>query len=670
MIRHIAIIFLFAFSSGIYAQKPIDKSPGLSPRTQAPVTKSKSSQKPDSLKLKRILRQWNLSSDFSEEVNCPIDTIFSLYNRIKIADKYSPVNATLGSYGLPFYQINFFNRISDPDKFLYSSYYPLMYVPDKALFMNTQVPFTELTWSFGGKKETAEQTFRIRHSQNVNRFLNFGLIYDIVFNLGQYSFQRADDKSAILYSSYTRDKYKFYVAIGINNILNFENGGITNLNELGKGATADVPVKLGGVNNAKTTLKNRNLLLVQRYTIGGNKVASTDTVPHKSTGLFGLMGTFSYILVIDNTRKSYIDQYPESGFYDTIYKSTKLTYDTLSSKSVKNIVRFDFTTDETRKFRLGGGFGFKNEIFNYAQYFNQTVPQQSITSEDPARWKQVNNALVGRLYNGIGEKFKWHATGELYLSGYKAGDFNLDGEISKSFDMKKGRALWLINGGILNRQPSFWFTRWRSNNFIWDENMKKEFRTDLGTSFLYPGRTLSLKFNYSIIKNYTDFDSTAVPSQYTGGLSVAAMMLSKEMKAWKFHLNTDVILQTSTNPNVLDLPLATIRAAFYFEHLFRFKKTNGKLNTQFGLDVTYNTLYHPYSYMPATGRFYRQYDTEAGEYPFVNLFLNLKLQRTRFFLMFDHINYGMMGDKSYCMIPDYPMNIMMFRFGFAWTFYN
>ena len=57
-------------------------------------------------------------------------------------------------------------------------------------------------------------------------------------------------------------------------------------------------------------------------------------------------------------------------------------------------------------------------------------------------------------------------------------------------------------------------------------------------------------------------------------------------------------------------------------------------------------------------------------YPFVNVFLNFKLQRTRIFLMFDHLNYGMMGDKNYCMVPDYPMNIMMFRFGFAWTFYN
>ena len=98
-----------------------------------------------------------------------------------------------------------------------------------------------------------------------------------------------------------------------------------------------------------------------------------------------------------------------------------------------------------------------------------------------------------------------------------------------------------------------------------------------------------------------------MPSQYSGGLSVVALTVSKGFKAWKFHLDPDIILQTSSNQDILDLPLATIRAAAYFEHRFLFKKTNGKLNMQLGLDVTYNTLYHPYSYMPATGRFYRQY---------------------------------------------------------------
>ena len=73
--------------------------------------------------------------------------------------------------------------------------------------------------------------------------------------------------------------------------------------------------------------------------------------------------------------------------------------------------------------------------------------------------------------------------------------------------------------------------------------------------------------------------------------------------------------------------------------------------------------------MPATGRFFRQDESNTGNYPFVNVFLNFKVKRTRVFIMFDHVNAGFMG-YNYDMIPYYPMNIRMFRYGLAWTFYD
>jgi hypothetical protein len=644
MIRHISIILLFAFSSGLNAQKQ------------------------DTLK-PRILKQWNLSSDFSEEVIIPFDTVFSLFNRFRIADKYSSVNATLGNYGLPFYQISFFDRITDPDKFLYNSYYPFMHVPDNAVFMNTQVPFTELIWTFAGPRETSEQTFRVSHSQNVNRFLNFGLIYNIIYSLGQYNYQRAEDKIFTFYSSYTGVKYKLYFAAGLNNLISYENGGITDKSQLDKADTREVPVNLGGLDKANNMLKNRNLLLVQRYTLNGNPEGKSDSVSQKRSGFFGLSGTFSHIFILESNKRTYSDGYPASGFYDSTFISKTATFDSLYSRSIKNTVRFDFTTDETRKFRLGGGVGLRNEIFRYSQI----IPTHDTMFADTVVWNRSNNVLVGRLYNDIGDKFRWIATGELFLTGYRAGDFNLNGEISKSFDWKKGRASWLITGGIANRQPSFWYDRWGSNHFEWHNNFKKELRIDLGSAFSYPARKAEIKFNYAIIDNYTDFDTTALPSQHSGGLSVAALTVRKELRAWKFHLATDVIIQKSSNADVLDLPLVTVRSAGYFEHLFRFKQTGGRMNTQLGVDVTYHTLYHPYSYMPATGRFFRQDQANTGNYPFLNVFLNFKVKRTRVFIMFDHVNYGMMGNRignNFDMIPNYPVNIRMFRYGLAWTFYD
>ena len=612
-----------------------------------------------------------MSDDFSQEIDTRIDTGFSLVNRHRKADKYSPVNAGLGNYGLPFYQINFFDRITDPDEFLYSSYYPLMHLHTNSIFMNTQGPFTNLEWTFAGQRETSEQTFRVMHSQNINRKWNFGLIYDIVFSLGQYSYQRSSDKTFRFFTSYTGDKYKLYFNAGINNLYNEENGGLANMADLANINTnrKDIITNLGGLNESFSRLKNRNILLVQRYTISSDPVSKNDTIPHKKSGFLGLSGTFSHIFQYETNARTYQDLYPTSGFYDTIFITPDLTYDSIYSRNIKNTIRFDFTTNESRKFRLGGGFGIRNELHT----FGHVIPIPYVWAPYPQEWKRNTNVLLGKLYNNIGDKFSWMANGELFLTGYRAGDFSLIGEINKKFEWKKGKAEWLITGSMLNKQPSFWYDQWGGNNFRWNNNFSKEFRIDVGTAFRYPARHTELRFNYAIINNFMSFDTTAHPSQYSDALSVASFSITNNLRAWKFHLASDLNIQKSSNTGILDLPLFTIRTAAYFEHLFRFASTGGKLNSQIGVDLTYNSLYYAYDYMPATGIFYRQDQIQAGKYPYMNVFVNLKIKRTTLVFMFDHVNADLLTENvqfNYYQTPNYPINGRMFRFGLTWTFYN
>ena len=125
--------------------------------------------------------------------------------------------------------------------------------------MNTQVPFTELVWTYGGLRDQAEQTFRIRHSQNVNRKLNFALVYDIVYNLGQYNYQQSSDKSFAFNGSYRGDNYKAYFAYGLNNI---KTVSYTHLNHL-KPETR--MIMLGPKGLAARNLKT-NILMTGRKT--------------------------------------------------------------------------------------------------------------------------------------------------------------------------------------------------------------------------------------------------------------------------------------------------------------------------------------------------------------------------------------------------------------------
>ena len=628
-------------------------------------------QKKDTLR-PVIKRQWTLSPDYAEEITVPVDTTFSLSHRHKIIDKFSPFNVYSGNYGLPVYQMNFFDRITDPDMYLYSYYYPFMHLLDNQSFMNTQTAFTEVVFTYAGPNDRSDQTFRVRHSQNINRKLNFGIIYDIVYSLGQYNYQRSENKTFGLYSSYSGDKYKFYIAGDINNLTSVENGGLKSLAQMGVANTRDLEVNLGGVNKAKTVLKNRNILIVQKYTVNKRPSSVADTSKTQNgSKKFRIDGTFSHILAWEINKKDYIDYYPKSGYYDTTFINRTYTFDSLSARSLKNTIRFDFNTDATRKFRLGGGVGIRNEMFKYSQIIPNGQPaiNDTVFCSDTAVWRNSNNVLLGRLYSDIGEKFRWIATGELFFSGYRAGDFNLDGNIIKSFDFKKGRANMDFFGKITNTQPSIWYEQWGSNNFKWNNNFKKEFRINVGAELSYPARRAMIKFNYAIINNYTDFGRDTLPSQNNGGLAVAALYIRKEFSAWKLHLANDVLIQKSTDKSVLDLPLVTFKSAGFIEHNFHFKVTDGHLITQIGAEVYYNTPYYGYSYAPATGRYFRQDQVLTGSYPYVNVFINVKLKRTRIFLMLDHANYNFSGN-NYIMVPSNPMNIRMFKYGLAWTFYD
>ena len=616
-------------------------------------------RKPDTI-IAKTTRQWTLSSDFTTEINTPLDTAFSLFHRRRITDKVSDFNAYPGNYGLPLYQINFFDRDWKPDRYLYSYYYPFMYTPANPLFINTHVPFTEMAWTNAGARQKSEQTFRIRHSQNITRRLNFGLIYDIVYAIGQYDYQQAVDKNFLLHSSYNGDQYTAYFSTGVNDHETYENGGIAGTEFLSQYPPEDVPVMLNDANESQNHLKNRYVLLAQRYSPGGKR----DTV----TGEMLQAGpvTFSHIGSYEWNKRGFYDKYPGSGFYDTTLISNTSTEDSLYQNLLSNTVRVDFAAGSTGRFRIGAGAGIRNELRNYGQL----IPKDTLGVPNEISRHKSSFVLTGKVFNNIGEKFGWSATGDLWFQGYRAGDFIVDGRIFKDFaTSRKGMITWDATLAVASYTPSLWYDRWGSNNFSWSLDHAREFRTTAGSSLLWPGRNLSLKFNYAIIDNFIYMGNDATPAQHEGGLSVAALSLRKDLVFWKFHWDNTVLLQTSSNSDVLSLPLVTARSAFFFDHLFKFESTKGELYFQFGAEAMIHTAYYAMNYMPATGRYFSQSDTEIGNYPFINVFVDLKVKRTRIFVMFDHVAAGLIG-YNYFLIPDYPMNIRMLRVGFAWTFYD
>ena len=200
----------------------------------------------------RKTTMYSLSEDYTTIVPLDMDTLITGFQDHKVIARYTPFYASLGNYGLPVLELDFFKRNIDQDRFVYKHYLPYMHHLGNKIFIDTQVPFTELLFTFGGGRTQAEQTFQVRHSQNVNRFLNFGFDFDVINSLGQYSYQASDDKSFTLHGSYRGNKYKVFSAWTLNSFNGAQNGGISDINQIETLDTRDLPTYLGGLSNASS----------------------------------------------------------------------------------------------------------------------------------------------------------------------------------------------------------------------------------------------------------------------------------------------------------------------------------------------------------------------------------------------------------------------------------
>ena len=154
-----------------------------------------------------------------------------------------------------------------------------------------------------------------------------------------------------------------------------------------------------------------------------------------------------------------------------------------------------------------------------------------------------------------------------------------------------------------------------------------------------------------------------MPVQHSGSVQVFSAKLEQRLKAGILHWDNRITYQTSSNEAVISIPKLAVYSNLYL------KCNIATLKLQFGIDCDYYTKYYAPSYQPATMAFYNQREVKCGNYPFMNLYANMKLQKARFYVLFSHINQGWFG-KNYFSMPNYPLNPRRFQIGVAVDFPN
>ena len=90
---------------------------------------------------------------------------------------------------------------------------------------------------------------------------------------------------------------------------------------------------------------------------------------------------------------------------------------------------------------------------------------------------------------------------------------------------------------------------------------------------------------------------------------------------------------------------------------------------QTGITFKYFTKYHANNYNALLSEFTVQNETEIGNFPVVDLFINARVRQTRIYLKAEHINNLFSNNRDYYAAPSYPYRDFVVRFGLVWNFF-
>jgi hypothetical protein len=580
----------------------------------------------------------------------PIDTAITGFENYDPLYRHSRFFATSGNIG-------HCSRSLTPYPFLRESGFdygihtsdPYLYQNDSVKYYRVSKTFSEISYIQGAKKE---QNFHAVFSRNIFRSLNLGFDFRVMSAPGAYLRQKANHINFVLTSQFfsKNKRYGFIANYTINRLRNYENGGIENDSLFENNLETNRQIISVNLPSAQNNIREWGVFMKHYFDLTRHPRNAKDTATgtRKRIELGRLTYSFNY------TRQSqnYIDKQPDSGFYPPPILDTVLTFDSVRVMKIINDVTWSNPTfnpkNKLRVLQLEAGIRQQySDVYLHGNknIFNQFIPHAGI---------DFNPFTSLRL----------QARGDYVLGAYNEGDLSLRVKLSTILGKQdKNAGIISLTGNYIFQKPGWFYEHYTGNNYQWDTTWLKQGVIAVG--FNYALKFLETGVNISRISNFVYLDSSARPQQFRKEFGHMHVYLNTNLDIWKFKIKAQLAYQTVQGTTVLRLPAFTGNVAIYFTQIL-FKKA---ATLQPGLNFYYNTSYYADSYNPATRSFYLQDRREIDNYLYMDVFINLKIQRARFFFTYTHFNASFMS-KDYYTTPTYPMQDAAFKFGIAWRFHD
>ena len=668
---------------------------------------------PDSMKYKRIVT-WTHDRDFHNLVNLrdqSVDTSFN-HNFYDYPFMKEDLNATwLGVVGSPVQLYDYFKRQEEDNAIFYTPYSLYSYSPETLPQYNTKTPYTELDYygTLFANREKEESCVKILSTQNITPKLNIMLQYHQFGSKGMLSNENTDNRTAILATNYTGEKYLMHAGYIYNRVKRAENGGIKDLSWI-RDTTVDAREIQVYLNNAHNILKKNTLFLDQSYRIPLSFL-DKDVREEKKLRkreefvLDSLKAAGDSAAIAVQEEKMAQRQMALEKQADTL--KTDITTAFIGHSSEYSVIRKTYSDN------ISSGDTDAREFFNNAFYLNPT------TSHDSLRVMRFENkvfvrlqpwksdGIVSKLDVGLGDKlvnyysfspkdfiegrnnivqnsmylyagaqgqykkyFQWNAKGKYNFLGYEINDFNLEGNLSFSaYPFRRDRKSPLtlnVHFETSLKEPDYYQQRLFTNHYRWENDFSKISTTKLEASLAIPRWKMDASFGYGLLSNNIYYDTQGIVRQNTSPMSVISASVRKDFKIWKFHLENQALLQFSSNPEVMPLPLLALNLRYYFQ----FDVVKNVMKMQIGANGLFTTKWNAPSYNPVLGVFHNQDAEKFGGCPYIDAFVNVQWKRVSIFVKFVNVNMGWPNKSlDYFTASGYIASQRAVKFGITWPFW-
>lgn len=526
---------------------------------------------------------------------------------------------------------------------------------EDVLYYEVPTPFTDVYFKTVMQQGQNLDAFL---TVNTSKNFNFSIAYKGLRSLGFYFNQLSSTGNLRLTTSYHTKNRRYILnahIIGID-FLNQENGGIINIQDFIDGnANFDQRQRFSVYTpDADSFLKGARYFFSHSFNLFKNPKKNTILLNHEFT-YENRFFEYSQDNVFTTINSESFSRYGNAWVTNNL--KDQLRYNTLQNKFGINF------SNQT----LGNVKGYI-EQYRYNYFYNRII-----INDDTIIPNSLNDNIIniGGSYDYF--KGKWKAK-TLFTRSITQQDLShLEAQISYTHNKETQFQAKVQN---ISKLPNLNFNLFQSNfeNYNWVNNFKNEKINLLEATANTPW--LNAQMQIIAITDHLYFSNDASndqanqwlvsPKQYDKTIGYFSLKLQKEFTYKKFALDNTILYQQVTQDDpILNVPKITLRNTLYFSD-YLFKKA---LFLQTGVTFNYFTKYYASEYNPIIGEFFVQNQSEIGNFPMLDFFVNARIKQTRIFIKAEHFNSSFTGNNFF-VSPSQPYRDFIIRFGLVWNFFQ